>query len=933
MIRFKQSTPSFKVSALAGVVLSISLALAGCSAPTQTPEELIQQAKDLNAKGKHKEALIELRNVLQKEPNHPQANWLIAETFLDMGNPFMAETALKKASDGGVSAQVLKLPLAKALYFQGKAEEAFKVAEPGQDDSLELRLKLMAIQGESLVVLGKLDQACDRYEAMRRLKSDSSAAALGLSRCAAARQDFDLSRKLTEEALRFDPKDPDAWIQLGHTERGQGRLPEAETAYGKALEFAPSDADALLGRAMTRLKQRKFESARADINRALAAAPNNPLPTHLLGVEAYLRGQHNEAKVYFQKVLKALPEYMPSLYWQGLTDIYLGNIEQAVKALSLYTTRQPGDRLARVILASAQARQGNLISAEESIKSLRNLGLENPMLSGPTGQIYLTLGQSAEAQRYLRMALDKKPNDMVLKLSLAESYRQRHQYEAYLKELREAVAMNPQSIPLRGLLVQALVAQSKPDLARAEIAEMRRLAPKSPEPLLLQAGMQLQAEDSVAARKSFEEMLTLDPASASAHMNLARLDLREGKVEAARQRLLALHKRNAKDMTALLGLAGLALAQNDLKTQREWLEKAVKASPRAMAPLMQLAENLLASGNTQQALSLANQAHSTEPSNPATLQLLGDVQYASGVYANARASYSKWAELQPSSAAAHSKLALANDKAGLAKEAKQAMSKAISLSPRDMTARLTLARWEASSGNYGEAHKLAAAIKQDFPKQSAGYLLDGEIYLAEKKMAEARKQFDQGIATQPNTTLILRAANIQRAQGEEQAAEKRLQQWVTTHPDDQMVRLELAGLYVSLKKFDAAVIEYEKLLKRFPGQAPLLNDLSWLLQRRGDTQRALAMAEQAYKLAPASPAIQDTLGWVLVQQGQTKRGLELLIKATEAAPKSPGISYHYAVALARSGDKAGARKELEKLLGGKTSFFERQDAEALLKGL
>ncbi len=933
MTRFKQLIPSFKISMLAGAALSISLAMAGCNSPAQTPEEHIQQAKDLNAKGKYKEALIELRNVLQKEPNHPQANWLIAETFLDMGNPFMAETALKKAGEGGVSAQVLKLPLAKALYFQGKAEEAFKAAEPGQDDSLDLRLKLMAIQGESLMAMGKLDQACARYDAIRQLKSDSAPAALGLSRCAAARQNFDLSRKLVDEALRFDPKDPEAWLQLGHIERGQARLAQAETAYGKALEYTPSNVDALLGRAMARLKLKKFDSAREDINVALAAAPSSPLPTHLLGVEAHLRGQHGDAKLYFQKVLKLLPGYLPSLYWQGVADMYLGNIEQAVKALSLYTSRQPEDHLAKVILAAAQARQGNKISAEESLKALRSLGVEDPTLSGMTGQTYLTLGKAGEAQRYLRMALDKNPKDLGLKLSLAESYRQQRQYDLYLKELGEAVVLSPQAIPLRGQFVQALISQGKPDKARAEIAEMRRLAPKSTEPLFLQASMQLQAEDWVGARKSFEQMLTLEPDSASALLNLTRLDLREGKIEAARKRFLALHKHNEKDMTALLGLASLAYSQNDLKTQREWLEKAVKANPKAMAPLLQLAQNLLATGNQQQALSLANQAHSAEPNNPATLQLLGDVQYASGAYVNARSNYAKLAELQPNSAAAHFKLALAHDKAGFAKEARQAMARAIELAPRDMTPRLTLARWQADGNNYVEAHRLAAAIKQDFPKQSAGFLLDGEIYLAEKKLRDALKQFDQGLAIQPTAVLQMRAASIQLAQGEAQAAEKRLLQWLKMHPEDQVVRGELAGMYARLNKPDLAIAEYETLLKKTPDQVAIINDLAWLLQRRGDTQRAVSMAEKAYKLAPEIPAVLDTLGWILVQQGQTKRGLELLTKATQAAPKLPGIRYHYAAALARSGDKTSARKELEKMLVDRTPFSERQEAETLLKGL
>ena len=97
--------------------------------------------------------------------------------------------------------------------------------------------------------------------------------------------------------------------------------------------------------------------------------------------------------------------------------------------------------------------------------------------------------------------------------------------------------------------------------------------------------------------------------------------------------------------------------------------------------------------------------------------------------------------------------------------------------------------------------------------------------------------------------------------------------------------------------------------------------------------RVQAAAEQALKLAPANPNVQDTLGWILVQTNQTARGLDLLRRAAAAAPKSGSIRYHYAAALARSGDKARARAELQKLLADTPTFPETQAAKALLNSL
>jgi Flp pilus assembly protein TadD len=93
------------------------------------------------------------------------------------------------------------------------------------------------------------------------------------------------------------------------------------------------------------------------------------------------------------------------------------------------------------------------------------------------------------------------------------------------------------------------------------------------------------------------------------------------------------------------------------------------------------------------------------------------------------------------------------------------------------------------------------------------------------------------------------------------------------------------------------------------------------------------MAEQAYKLTGDNPAIMDTLGWILVQRGETARGVELLRKAVNAAPKAPDVRFHLAAALAKAGDKAGARKEAEQSLAGGQPFAAMDDAKALLRQL
>ncbi len=133
-----------------------------------------------------------------------------------------------------------------------------------------------------------------------------------------------------------------------------------------------------------------------------------------------------------------------------------------------------------------------------------------------------------------------------------------------------------------------------------------------------------------------------------------------------------------------------------------------------------------------------------------------------------------------------------------------------------------------------------------------------------------------------------------------------LHDWLAKHPDDAATRLLLAQYYMDRTQNALAASQYELVLKAHPTSVGALNNLAWIYTEQHNP-KALALAEQAYKLAPQSPGVADTYAWALIAGNQPKTALPILVKAAKAAPKEPSIQYHLAVAQARTGDKAGAR--------------------------
>jgi len=413
---------------------------------------------------------------------------------------------------------------------------------------------------------------------------------------------------------------------------------------------------------------------------------------------------------------------------------------------------------------------------------------------------------------------------------------------------------------------------------------------------------------------------------------LAQLDLLEKNPEAARQRFQGILAKDKANVQAMIGLAGIAAATSQEAEYVAWLEKAAKAGPSAARPRVLLANYYLQKNEVQKALALAREAQTANPNNFQTLDVLGTAQIVAGEKENAAITYAKAAKLFPKSPVAHYKLATAQAATNNVAALRASLKNALALKPDYLDAQILLASAELGASRYVEALNIAQQIQKQHPKSVSGFVLQGDILMAQKQFAPALKAYEKASAINNNGLIAVKMYKALGAAGNVKEADARLVQWLKDQPGDVNARAYLAATYVMARQNKQAIEQYQLLLQADPKNIRALNDLAWLYQQEKDP-RALATAEQAYQLKPDNPEIMDTLGWILVDQDQTARGTELLQKAAETAPASTAIRYHWAAALAKSGDKARARRELADLLTRNKDFPQRQEAQALLRQL
>jgi len=349
-------------------------------------------------------------------------------------------------------------------------------------------------------------------------------------------------------------------------------------------------------------------------------------------------------------------------------------------------------------------------------------------------------------------------------------------------------------------------------------------------------------------------------------------------------------------------------------------------------PRLLLANYYIQKGDVRKALTMAQQAQTAEPNNVQALDMLATAQLGVGEANNAVTTYSRLITLVPNNPLVHFQLATAQAASKTIPAAKASLNKALALKPDYLPAELLLASLELDAGRNSEALKIAQQIQKQYPSSADGVALQGNILMAEKQFAAALKAYERAWEIRKSGLLAARMHQALSAAGNTKEADDRLLQWLKDQPNDLAARDYLAANYAQAGRNKQAIEQYELALLSDPKNIRALNDLAWLYQQEKDP-RALATAEQAYQLKGDNPQGMDTLGWILVEQGNAARGLPLLQKAAEMAPASTEIKYHLAVAFAKSGDNARARRELADLLANNKKFPRRQEAQALLRQL
>ena len=911
--------------------LGLALAIGACS--RNDPTALIASAKEYIAKRDFNASIIQLKNALQQQPQNAEARYLLAVASLENGDLASAEIELGKARELGYSEDGLQVALARVQLARGRPGKVVADFDGVKLASPKSQAELRAIVGSAELAQNHPTEARRAFNEAFVLDPQSAGANIGLARIAASERDFTTAMARVDAALAASPSSGEALLLKGDLLAVQGQNDAAEKAYRDAVAALHGQLPARLALITHLLRSRSLEKASAELSSLEKQAPKDPRTAYAKALVLSEQGNYAGAREAILQVLKVDPNHVPSLIIAGTAAFQTGAYGEAESNLRKALQYVPDAIAPKRLLAATHLRMGQTELALTEVKELLSRAGNDPAIVSLAAEAYLANGDIAGAARQYERAKSLAPDSATVQTRLALVRLASGEADRGLKELESTSASHPEDYQADLALVATYLRQRQADKALEALKTLEKKQPNNPLTYNLRGIALVLKLDLAAARASFERSLELNPTYMPAVTNLTQLDLREKKVDAARKRYEDVLKKEPNNEQALTGLAVLLRITGAPSQEVEKLLKhSVASSPNSPNAHASLINFYLGSREYPKALAAAQDAKVALPNNPAIANALGTAQLAAGETRQAIATFTRLAESNPNAPEPLVRLARAQLAAKQPDDAIRSLRAVLALRPDLTLVERDIAGIYVATGRHAEALAEARRVQKDHPEQPIGYVLEGEIYIAEKKLDLAQRTYRAALSKFDLPIIAVRTHAVMTAAGQGSAADAMADKWVSAHPKDTVLLDYLAERDLAAKRYTDAEKRYKTALERQPQNPLVLNNLAWVSYQLKDPD-ALEYAERANELAPDNPSIMDTLGSILADQGQSERALQLLGRASQLAPQAYRIRLNFAKALVKAGRKDAARNELEALAKLDSKLPIQREAAALLAGL
>jgi putative PEP-CTERM system TPR-repeat lipoprotein len=554
-------------------ILSLAV-VAGCS---KNAQQYYASGDKYFAQQKYKEAVVEYRNAILKDPKFGDAHFKLAEAYVRVGDAGGAVREYVYAADllpGKLEAQLKagSFLLLASRYDDAKvrAERALKI----DPKNLEAQLLL----GNATFGLKDLEAAVHQIEEAIQLDPKSGRTYLVLGTIEAAKGDAAAAEKAFRQAVELDPKSAMAHLALAQFLAGSGRQAEAEASYRNAYTFNPKDP--LAGRALAAFYIASNRAPEAEpYLKSIADNSKEPGPTIALADYYVMSQRTDDAIALLNKVAANKDAFADAKVRLAGIEYGQKKTSEAHKTIDEVLTREPKN--VRALLAKAgflieEKKTGEALTTAKAAVAVDPRSVPAHYL---LGSLYAARSNSDEAIKEFTEVLRLNPRAVAAQLQLARLQMVKGAADPALQFADLAVSTEPRNPFARLVRVRTLMLKGDLPHAEAELKGLEAAYPKAAPIQAAKGSLLILKNDQAGARLAFEKALQLDANSNEALAGLVALDAAAKKLPEAKALVDARLARTPDDPAVLILAARTYATGGDLGKTEQLLMKALEVAP------------------------------------------------------------------------------------------------------------------------------------------------------------------------------------------------------------------------------------------------------------------------------------------------------------------------------------------------------------------
>lgn len=671
------------------IVLALILGLSACSRdPEVVKKRYFESGNKYFDNGRYKEASIQYRNALKRDPRYGPAHYKLALTSLKTNDAGGAVNSLRRAIellpkdspdrwDAVVKLCEIYLAVAKEeKSLMGEVEDFTKqilARDPNSFDGHRLsadihytkatdafKTKRDEIGREELVA------AIAEYRKADSIKTGQQGVSMQLARALAANSQFDDADAIYRRVIAQDKSYQYAYTELYRLYLFQASAADHAGKTAAAKEFRDRGEQVLKLGYQNNPKQYAFltllamhyygERRNDDMGSVLAqikAHAKEFEDAYVTVGDFYLRMGDGDSAIREYKEGIAQDSKRKATYNKRIIEVLMrqGKRNEAAEVNASILKDDPKDNDARGLSATFMLDRGDVSKALSELQSVVTSAPSNPVAHYNLGRAHAAMGEIEQARQQFQKAIELRPDYVMARLSLAQLQVTRGEFDAALKTAESVLTIDAGNVNARLIESAALMGQKRYGDSRTMLNNIAKVSPSSPD-VLFQLGVVNLAEGKYKdAEDAFRRSYQLNPANSRGLMGEVETNMAQNKPDAAMTLLQAESEKapNRTDLLIALGNTAVRAGKYDLAVATyQKILPLVDKNPKALGDVyLRIGETYRRKGDLPSAVQALQKAREGAPANAVVLSTLGTTLDGAGRRTDAKQVYEATLKLQP----------------------------------------------------------------------------------------------------------------------------------------------------------------------------------------------------------------------------------------------------------------------------------------------